>query len=530
MDASGHGWGPRVPGEVFGPYRLESLLGAGGMGQVWRAVDTDHGDRVVALKVLAAAVADDADFTRRFRRESALAAGLNAPTIVPIHSYGEIDGRLFIDMALIDGRDLGDIIDRDGPLRPDRAVRIVDQVADALDTAHRAGLVHRDVKPSNILVTSRGRGREFVYLIDFGIARPTTSSPADPRTMTGAVVGTPAYMAPERFDGEGDHRSDVYSLACVLFEALTGEPPFRGPGLWSYLHAHRTSPPPRPGAAVPDLPPALDQVIARGLAKRPDHRFATAGALATAAEAALVGPPPRTPPAPTPQAAIPPAAAPPAALRQPARRPDPPATVGSAAPSPIAGSGPAPAFPPRPPASPTIPPTAPHPIGAARTEPAPPRNRALVRRAVPGRPQSSRRKLIGLVGAGALVVLVIGSALARLWVLEQYYVGVDDDQVAIYQGVRGEVLGVPLHQIAEKTTIALSDLPASERALVAEGVQSTTGLPGARGVIDTLERRLLPPCPATPAPGARATDSPPADTAPLSTASPEPGLTCRFVG
>jgi serine/threonine protein kinase len=511
MDASGHGWGPRVPGEVFGPYRLESLLGAGGMGQVWRAVDTDHGDRVVALKVLAAAVADDAEFTRRFRRESALAAGLNAPTIVPIHSYGEIDGRLFIDMALIDGRDLGDIIDRDGPLRPDRAVRIVDQVADALDTAHRAGLVHRDVKPSNILVTSRGRGREFVYLIDFGIARPTTASPADPRTMTGAVVGTPAYMAPERFDGDGDHRSDVYSLACVLFEALTGEPPFPGPGLWSYLHAHRTSPAPRPSAAVPDLPPALDQVIARGLAKRPGHRFATAGALATAAEAALVGPSPRTPPAPTP-----PGAAQPAAPRQPARRPDPPAT-GSAAPSPVAGSGRARALPPRPPASPTVPPTTPHPIATARTESAPPQDRTPVRPAVPGRSRSSRRKLIGLVGAGVLVVLVIGLALARLWVLEQYYVGVEADQVAIYQGVRGDVAGVPLHQVAELTGIAVTELPEPDRAVVHDGIRSTTGLPGARGVIDILRNRLLPPCPVAP------------DATPLPTAAAEPGTTCRPV-
>jgi serine/threonine protein kinase len=522
MDASGHGWGPRVPGEVFGPYRLESLLGAGGMGQVWRAVDTDHGDRVVALKVLAAAVADDADFTRRFRRESALAAGLNAPTIVPIHSYGEIDGRLFIDMALIDGRDLGDIIDRDGPLRPDRAVRIVDQVADALDTAHRAGLVHRDVKPSNILVTSRGRGREFVYLIDFGIARPTTASPTYPRTMTGTVVGTPAYMAPERFDGEGDHRSDVYSLACVLFEALTGEPPFPGPGLWSYLHAHRTSPAPRPSAAVADLPIALDHVIARGLAKRPDHRFTTAGALATAAEAALVGPPPRTPPAPTPPAAAPPAPAPPAPAppatpRQPARRPDPPA-AGSAAPSPVAGAGRARALPPRPPASPTVPPSTPHPIAAARTESAPPRDRTLGRPAVPGRSRSSRRKLIGLVGAGVLVVLVIGLALARLWVLDQYYVGVEADQVAIYQGVRGDVVGVPLHQVAELTDIAVDALPEPERAVVYDGIRSTTGLPGARGVIDTLRNRLLPPCPVTP-------DA----TAPLPTASAEPGTTCRPV-
>lgn len=264
----------------FGPYRLESLLGRGGMGEVWRAVDTSQGDRVVALKVLGSWLGGDEDFAHRFRRESALAAKLTGPHIVPIHRYGEIDGRLFIDMPLIDGTDLNALLERGGPLPPERAVAIVDQVADALDTAHRGGLVHRDVKPTNVLITSR----DFAYLIDFGIARAVDGTKF---SLSGAVVGTPDYMAPERFDGGGDHRSDVYALGCVLYEALTGRAPFPTAGLLASMKAHHAEPPPRPSTHRPGLPAALDDVVARGMAKNPEDRFPTAGALAAAARAAL---------------------------------------------------------------------------------------------------------------------------------------------------------------------------------------------------------------------------------------------------
>ncbi|WP_232665839.1 protein kinase domain-containing protein [Pseudonocardia sp. TRM90224] len=265
---------------------LESMLGRGGMGEVWRAVDTSQDDRVVALKVLGSWLAGDGDFYRRFRRESALAAKLTGPHIVPIHRYGEIDGRLFIDMALIDGTDLGALLER-GALPPQRALTIVDHIADALDTAHDAGLVHRDIKPTNVLVTSR-KNRDHAYLIDFGIAHAVDGTKI---SLSGAVIGTPKYMAPERFDGDGDHRSDVYALGCVLYETLTGQPPFDCPSLLAYLKAHHTAPPPLLSAQRPDLPAALDDVIARAMAKAPTDRYPTAGELAAAAHAALAARP-----------------------------------------------------------------------------------------------------------------------------------------------------------------------------------------------------------------------------------------------
>ena len=271
--------------QVFGPYRLVSRLGQGGMGEVWRALDTRK-DRQVALKILGSWVGDDPDYAHRFRREAALAARLNAPNVVPIHDYGEIDGRLFIDMPLVDGTDLDRLIEREGPLPPARAVGIVDQVADALDVAHRAGLVHRDVKPSNTLVTHPRADRDFVYLIDFGIARAVGSTSI---SQTGSVIGTPAYMAPERFEGDGDHRGDVYALACMFYAALTGLPPFDPPEkhLVGFVYAHLHAPPPRPSRENPAVPAAFDAVIARGMAKSPDDRYPSAGELAAAARAAL---------------------------------------------------------------------------------------------------------------------------------------------------------------------------------------------------------------------------------------------------
>lgn len=178
--------------ESFGQYELRELLGRGGMGQVYRAYDTST-DRIVALKVLPAHLAEDSEFQQRFRREARIAASLNDPHMVPIHSYGEIDGRLYVDMRLIEGRDLLQYIrDHGGRLDPQRAVAVIEQVAAALDTAHEVGLIHRDIKPSNILVTNR----EFVYLIDFGLARTAADTAL---TQSGHTMGTMAYMAPERF-------------------------------------------------------------------------------------------------------------------------------------------------------------------------------------------------------------------------------------------------------------------------------------------------------------------------------------------
>ncbi|MGY1770742.1 serine/threonine-protein kinase [Blastococcus sp. SYSU D00813] len=277
----------------FGPYRIEGLLGRGGMGVVYEAFDTDH-QRRVALKVLAEDLAADSAYRERFRREAYAAARLNDPHIVPIHRYGDIDGRLFLDMRLVRGADLSAVIADRGPLAPRRAVGIVSQVAHALDSAHAEGLVHRDVKPSNVLVCTRAEDadddeEEFVYLVDFGIAQPVMPDPGQPAlTRAGSAVGSFDYMAPERFlEHPADARSDVYSLACVLYESLTGRRPFPVTGLAPLMWAHLNEAPPSTSAARPELPRGLDEVIAKGLAKDPAERWPSAGALATAARKVL---------------------------------------------------------------------------------------------------------------------------------------------------------------------------------------------------------------------------------------------------
>ncbi len=269
-------------GTPFGRYRLLELLGRGGMGEVWRAFDTAT-ERVVALKVLPANLANDPVFQERFRREARSAAALDEPHVVPIHDFGEIDGRLFVTMRLIKGRDLHSIL-RSGPIAAERAVRIIDQIASALHAAHQVNLVHRDVKPSNILVTDD----DFAYLIDFGIARAAGQSGL---TSTSAVIGTWAYMAPERIStGQSDARADIYALACVFYECLTGSQPFPGDSLEQQIGGHLTQPPPHASDRHPQVPAALDTVIAKGMAKNPDHRYATTRELARAASSALTAP------------------------------------------------------------------------------------------------------------------------------------------------------------------------------------------------------------------------------------------------
>lgn len=276
----------------FGPYRVESLIARGGMGEVHRAYDTRH-DRVVALKLLAPELAADHEFQERFRREAHAVARLREPHVIPIHAYGEIDGRLYLDMRLVDGDDLGTRLTAGGALTPAEAVDVVGQVAQALAAAHAEGLVHRDVKPSNVLVGASG----FAYLVDFGIARP--AGPGTDLTVTGGAVGTLDYMAPERFtEAPVDHRVDVYSLACVLHQCLTGSKPFAATTAASLIGAHLHQPPPRPSDVRPGLPAAFDAVIARGMAKDPALRFGSVTELADAARAALGGTSPVTAAAP----------------------------------------------------------------------------------------------------------------------------------------------------------------------------------------------------------------------------------------
>lgn len=274
--------------EVFGPYRIRELLGRGGMGEVHRAFDTDH-QRFVALKRLPAGLTSVDSYRRRFRRESAIVARLRSPHIIPIHRFGEIDGQLFLDMRLIDGTDLAATLDQTGPMVPARAVAIIEHVATALDAAHAEGVVHRDVKPSNVLLTPIA-GRDFAYLADFGIARSGDDRGAA-LTAVGSLIGTVTYMAPERLSGDSlDARSDVYSLACVLYECLTGHQPFTSGDPARVMQSHLAVPPPSPTTARSGVPSAFDTVIATGMAKSPADRFPSAGALATAARTALVSP------------------------------------------------------------------------------------------------------------------------------------------------------------------------------------------------------------------------------------------------
>ena len=272
--------GTRV-GTNFGKYRLITLLGKGGMGEVYEAYDTEKG-RTVALKVLAEDHAKDERFRARFLRESHAAAVLQEPHIVPIHDWGEIDGKLYIDMRLVQGKTLHELA-RQKPLEPARAVAIIQQVAAALDAAHKEGLVHRDVKPQNIMVTLE----DFTYLVDFGIAEAEGDSRL---TMAGTKIGSLAYMAPERFnDDQTSAATDTYSLACVLYEALTGDAPFSSSSMEQLIASHVAAPPPLASAANPRVPTALDAVIARGMAKEPDDRYGSAGALGRAAQRALAG-------------------------------------------------------------------------------------------------------------------------------------------------------------------------------------------------------------------------------------------------
>jgi serine/threonine protein kinase, bacterial len=251
------------------------------MGEVYEAEDTRKG-RVVALKLISAQFSENSVFRKRMQREADTAGRLTEPHIVPIHDYGEIDGQFYVEMRLIDGVSLRAILAQFGPMAPPRAVAIVRQIAAALDAAHSAGVTHRDVKPENILVTNQ----DFAYLVDFGIARAAS----DPGlTQTGTAVGTYNYMAPERFgDSEVTYRADIYALACVLDECLTGSPPYQAQSVERLIASHLMEPAPRPSQLRPGkVPPALDDVIAKGMAKNPLDRYLSCGDLADAAHDAL---------------------------------------------------------------------------------------------------------------------------------------------------------------------------------------------------------------------------------------------------
>ena len=263
-----------APGDVIAGYEIEELVGRGGTGEIYRALDPRL-ERRVALKLLAESYTEDAGFRERLLRESRIAASLDHPNVVPIYEAGETDDRLFIAMRFVEGSDLQALLRSEGPLEPSRAVAIASQVADALDAAHARGLVHRDVKPSNVLLDRQDR-REHVYLADFGLTQSVTDrGPTD-----GHLVGTVDYVAPEQVRGDDvDGRADVYGLGCMLFEALTGTVPFSGVSDVAVIYAHLEAAPPQASERRDALPDALDDVLARAMAKDPDERQPTCGAL-----------------------------------------------------------------------------------------------------------------------------------------------------------------------------------------------------------------------------------------------------------
>jgi Protein kinase domain len=272
------------PGSQLAGYRLEALVATGGMAVVFRARDVRL-DRLVALKILDPVRAADPAFRRRFFAESRAAAKVDDPHIIPVYEADEADGTLFIAMRFVDGGDLQRVLERDGALSPARAAGFISPVASALDAAHAAGLVHRDVKPANILVDAREGRPDHVYLSDFGIAKAGVSTIG----LTGpAFIGTANYASPEQIDGKAvDGRADQYALACVAYRLLTGRPPYERDNDLAVMLAHLSTSPPSLLARRPDLPGAADQVLAKAMAKSPDQRYQSCGEFADALREAL---------------------------------------------------------------------------------------------------------------------------------------------------------------------------------------------------------------------------------------------------
>ena len=273
------------PGSTFAGCRLEAVAGRGGMGVVYRATQLAL-SRPVALKVIAPDLAADEGYRERFQRESRLTASIDHPNVIPVYEAGESDGRLYLVMRWVEGTDLRTLLSSSGRLPPARTIGLLRPVASALAAAHGRGLVHRDVKPANVLIARSGEGSEdHIYLTDFGIARRTDG---DSITRTGMLVGTVDYMAPERLKGDrGDAASDIYSFGCMLFELLTGRVPFDRPSNVAKVFAHVSDPIPSAGDEVAGMPERLDAVIATAMAKRPEDRFGSTGELLAALDEIL---------------------------------------------------------------------------------------------------------------------------------------------------------------------------------------------------------------------------------------------------
>jgi serine/threonine protein kinase len=274
-----------APGRALAGYRLEQQIGRGGMAVVFRAIDERLG-RPVALKVLSAELAADDAFRQRFIRESRASAAVDDPHIIPVFEAGEAAGVLFIAMRFVPGGDVRSLVRRAGPLPAARGAAIISAVASALDAAHAVGLIHRDVKPANMLVDSRPGRPDHVYLSDFGLSKVSLATSG--LTGTGEFLGTVDYCAPEQIEGRPvDGRVDQYALACTAFELFTGAPPFHREPAAATIWAHMSQPPPALTARRPDFPPAVDHVLARAMAKAPDHRYRSCSEFAAALRQAL---------------------------------------------------------------------------------------------------------------------------------------------------------------------------------------------------------------------------------------------------
>jgi tRNA A-37 threonylcarbamoyl transferase component Bud32 len=274
------------PGSSIAGYRIDALVSRGGMGVVYSATNVALGQRY-AVKVLAPELAHDARFVQRFQRELRLAAMLRHPHAVRVHYAGDVGGQPFLVMDFVAGTNLRDVIVREGALAVRRSARLLDQVAGALDEAHRLGLVHRDVKPANVLVTERN-GLEHTYLTDFGVAKRLETR--SDLTRAGVVLGTVDYMAPEQITGAGvDARTDVYALGCTFFHMLTGRVPFERDNTAAAMWAHVYDRPPPLSALNGNVPAGLEPVLAQAMAKDPDDRHRSAGDLARDASAAVGG-------------------------------------------------------------------------------------------------------------------------------------------------------------------------------------------------------------------------------------------------
>jgi serine/threonine protein kinase len=392
--------GGLAAGSQIAGYLIQEQIGRGGMAVVYRASDTRL-NRSVALKILAPELAGDTAFRQRFVREMRAAASVDHPHIVPVFDAGEADGVLYIAMRYVGGQDLRTLLDTEHKLPAPRVVHIIGQVASALDDAHARGLIHRDVKPGNMLIgTVAGRGQpDHVYLSDFGLSKPELSGAN--LTLTGQFLGTLDYMAPEQAEGHAvDGRADLYALGCTAFEMLAGQPPFKRDQGFAVLWAQLSAPAPSLCAVRPDLPPAVDQVIARALAKSPDDRYRTctefaralrvACGLAPGAQSAAPAAPPIPPPGPpTERARFEPPPRPPSPTDpptdpqlRPVSWPRPPQTSQQPGPQPGRPPRPATAWPPPPPTT----------------------------RQPPGKPPRARRRGPRLAAAGAFILIIVIAA------------------------------------------------------------------------------------------------------------------------